>query len=197
MTSQRFLNPQTARFLYSVSHTVDLPALKQPEIAFFGSSNVGKSSLINAVFQRKNLARSSKTPGRTQLLNFFFVDPCLTLVDAPGYGFAKVPPSVQKDWEALMLKYLADRAGLIRVYLLMDSRHPYKKNDIATLDLLQQYGMSIQTVLTKTDKLNTTERRKLEESLAQTGQPMPYLTSVQSKDSLNSLLQDIESYALS
>jgi GTP-binding protein len=128
-----------------------LPPPSAPEIAFAGRSNVGKSSLINALTGRKALARTSRTPGRTQQINFFALGPLL-LVDLPGYGHAKVAKTVVADWTETMRLYLKGRATLRRVLLLVDSRHGLKPSDIAIMDELDKAAVSYQVVLTKADE---------------------------------------------
>jgi GTP-binding protein len=139
-----------------------LPPEGPPEIAFAGRSNVGKSSLINALVGHKGLARTSNTPGRTQELNYFVPDgysgaegdlPPMALVDMPGYGYAQAPKDQVDAWTKLVFDYLRGRATLKRVYVLIDSRHGVKKNDEEVLTLLDKAAVSYQIVLTKTDKI--------------------------------------------
>ena len=134
-----------------------LPPAERVEIAFAGRSNVGKSSLVNALTGRKTLAKVSNTPGRTQELNFFRIGDRLTLVDMPGYGFASAPEPKVRAWTRLVLEYLRARAALARVYLLIDARHGLKATDMPVLDLLDKAAVSYQIVLTKADKLKTEE----------------------------------------
>jgi GTP-binding protein len=131
-----------------------LPDDGRPEVAFAGRSNVGKSSLINALTGRKTLARVSVTPGRTRELNFFTLGPegALYLVDMPGYGYAKAPKSAVKGWTQLIQDYLKGRRELKRVFLLIDARHGIKANDRDTMKLMDEAAMSYQAVLTKADK---------------------------------------------
>lgn len=130
-----------------------LPEPDLPEIAFAGRSNVGKSSLLNALVGRTHLARTSNTPGRTREINFFRMSDALRLVDLPGYGYAAVPKSVVKNWTQLIFDYLQGRVVLRRLLLLIDSRHGVKPGDRELMALLDKSAVSYQAVLTKTDKL--------------------------------------------
>lgn len=141
-------------FLTSVTDMSNLPEAAGIEIAFAGRSNVGKSSLINALTGRKGLARTSSTPGRTQMLNFFVApETPLTIVDMPGYGYAQAPKEMVDAWTALVFSYLRGRPNLRRVILLIDSRHGIKKNDLEAMDLLDKAAVVYQVVLTKADKI--------------------------------------------
>ena len=128
-----------------------LPPPEAPEIAFAGRSNVGKSSLINALTGRRALARASNTPGRTRQLNFFDVGGRLTLVDMPGYGYAEAPKSIKEDWQAVMFAFLRGRPTLRRVFLLLDARVEVKASDGAVMDLLDLAAVTYQLVVTKAD----------------------------------------------
>lgn len=130
-----------------------LPPDDRPELCFAGRSNVGKSSLINALTGRKTLARTSNTPGRTQEINFFDAGGQFYLVDLPGYGFAKAPVPVVAKWQALLRAYLAGRANLRRAFVLIDSRHGIKSVDDEIMTLLDKAAVTFQAVLTKTDKI--------------------------------------------
>lgn len=142
-------------FLKSVPSIEHLPLPERIEIAFAGRSNVGKSSLINAVLANGKLARTSNTPGRTQELNFYRPEfPAVFLVDMPGYGFAKAPKDKVDAWTLLVKDYLRGRAALARVFLLIDSRHGIKAIDRTIMELLDTCAVSYQVVLTKADKLN-------------------------------------------
>lgn len=154
-------------FVLSVAHLKQLPQDDRVEIAFAGRSNVGKSSLINALFGQKKLAKTSSTPGRTQQLNYFNLDDRLYLVDLPGYGFAKAPKDIVKNWQNLINTYLVGRASLRRVFLLIDSRHGIKKIDEEIMDMLDKAAVTYQIVLTKIDKISTKE---LEHVIAETNE---------------------------
>ena len=148
-------------FVLSVANLNQLPAGDRVEVAFAGRSNVGKSSLINALFGQKKLAKTSSTPGRTQQLNYFNLDDKLYLVDLPGYGFAKAPKDIVKNWQKLINSYLVGRATLRRVFLLIDSRHGIKKIDEEIMEMLDKAAVTYQIVLTKIDKISTKELEKV------------------------------------
>ena len=141
-------------FVISVANLVQLPESDFDEVAFAGRSNVGKSSLINALFNQTKLAKTSSTPGRTQQLNFFNFDNKLYLVDLPGYGYAKAPEKLVKQWQVVLKTYLRGRPTLRRVFLLIDSRHGLKKEDREIMKLLDESAVTYQVVLTKIDKIS-------------------------------------------
>jgi GTP-binding protein len=142
------------QFLRSAPTLQALPPSDRPEVAFAGRSNVGKSSLINALVKRRGLARTSNTPGRTQELNFFETPGLpLYLVDMPGYGFAEAPKAHVEAWTRLIKAYLRGRPTLVRVFLLIDSRHGLKSADLAMMALMDEAAVSYQAVLTKADKV--------------------------------------------
>lgn len=158
---RRFAGP--VNFLLSAPALEFLPAPKSSEIAFAGRSNVGKSSLLNALTGRQGLARASTTPGRTQELNVFEVgEPTVfRLIDMPGYGFAKAPKDIVARWQALVFDYLRGRVVLKRVLVLIDSRHGVKPVDKEVMDILDKAAVSYQLVLTKGDKIKPTELAKV------------------------------------
>lgn len=144
---------QRAQFLISASQLKQFPELSGYEVAFAGRSNAGKSSALNTLCQNKSLARTSKTPGRTQLINFFSLDDQRRLVDLPGYGYAKVPEKVRRAWQKLMEDYLGHRETLTGLVIIMDIRHPLKDYDLQMLDWCRHFGTPSHILLTKADKL--------------------------------------------
>jgi GTP-binding protein len=145
-------------FVKGVVAMAGLPPADRLEICFAGRSNVGKSSLINALTGRKSLARASNTPGRTQEINFFALGDQRYMVDLPGYGYAEAPVAVVAKWQALLRAYLAGRQTLRRAFVLIDTRHGVKAVDEEILDMLDRTAVTYQVVLTKADKVGNTER---------------------------------------
>lgn len=152
------MHVKSATFIKSGTKPAHYPEGDLPEIAFAGRSNVGKSSLINVLVNRKSLVRTSSTPGRTQLINFFDVNGTFTLVDLPGYGFAKVPLAVKKEWGPMMETYLSRRPNLKGVVLILDVRRVPGDEDLQMLSWLRTYGISPILVVTKCDKVSKNER---------------------------------------
>ncbi|MDR1693879.1 MAG: ribosome biogenesis GTP-binding protein YihA/YsxC [Lactobacillaceae bacterium] len=148
-------------FILGVAKLEQLPNASVNEIAFAGRSNVGKSSIINAVTNQKGLAKTSNTPGRTQQINYFNLDDKVYLVDLPGYGFAKAPDKVVKQWQKLIFTYLQGRPNLMRVFVLIDSRHGVKKIDNEIMQMLDKAAVNYQIVLTKIDKISAKELEKV------------------------------------
>ncbi len=152
MSSQHTIYRQ-ARFLTSAAKLNQTPPDTGYEVAFAGRSNAGKSSAINVLCDQKNLARTSKTPGRTQLLNFFTLDEQRRLVDLPGYGYAKVSVSIKQDWQGSLAQYLEKRQCLQGLIMMMDVRHPLKPYDRQMLDWAKHIQLPVHVLLTKADKL--------------------------------------------
>ena len=142
-----------ARFINSAPKLSDAPEDQGLEIAFAGRSNAGKSSAINTLTQQNSLARISKTPGRTQLLNFFEIDKQRKFVDLPGYGYAKVPIAVKQKWQKMMETYLQERKALCGIVLVMDVRHPLTEFDWQLIEWCEHAGLPLHILLTKADKL--------------------------------------------
>ena len=158
-----FAGPVT--FVKGVVAMCGLPPADRLEVCFAGRSNVGKSSLINALTGRKTLARASNTPGRTQEINYFALGEERYLVDLPGYGYAEAPVAVVAKWQALLKQYLSGRVTLRRAFVLIDARHGVKAVDEEILKLLDRSAVTFQAVLTKVDKINRTEREAVIEQV--------------------------------
>lgn len=185
------------RFLMGVVKLDQLPDAFHTEIAFAGRSNVGKSSLLNALTGRKDIARTSNTPGRTRELNYFLVTDDLAIVDMPGYGYAKAGKQLIAGWQKLIVDYLLGRPGLRRVFVLIDARHGLKKTDFPTLDMLDKSAVSYQIVLTKVDKLKAGQREKvIADTVSQIAKrpaahPLVHLTSSVKSDGIAELRAEI------
>jgi GTP-binding protein len=161
------MHVKTADFLTSATKPSNYPEETVPEVAFAGRSNVGKSSLINKLLNRKSLVRTSSTPGRTQLLNFFNINSDFMLVDLPGYGFAQVPLSVKKAWGPMIRTYLQERKSLAAVVMLYDIRRIPREEDLQMLDWLEEFGVPTIPVVTKIDKVNRSQRQKHVKAIAE------------------------------
>jgi GTP-binding protein len=156
----------SAEFLKSAFKETDWPKDNQPEIAFMGRSNVGKSSLINSLLGTKGLARTSSTPGRTQSLNFFDINDCFRFVDLPGFGYARVPREIKSGWGEMVSTYLAKRSQLVLSIHIVDSRHEPTTQDLQLHEWLSFSAKPQLTVATKSDKLSNNELRKNLERIA-------------------------------
>ena len=157
----RKLFARESEFVKGVVAMSGLPDADRIEVCFAGRSNVGKSSLINALTGTKGLARASNTPGRTQEINYFTQGPDLYLVDLPGYGYANAPLAVVEKWQRLLKQYLSGRQTLRRAFVLIDSRHGVKKVDEDIMKLLDSAAVTFQCVMTKADKVKAAERQKV------------------------------------
>ena len=189
----RLLFAGETEFLKGVVAMSGLPPADRLEVCFAGRSNVGKSSLINALTGRKGLARASNTPGRTQEINFFTAGESHYLVDLPGYGYANAPLAVVEKWQKLLKQYLSGRQSLRRVFVLIDARHGVKAVDEEIMSLLDSSAVTFQAVLTKTDKVKEKDREKVlaqvREKLAKHPAAFPemVLTSSEKGDGIASL----------
>jgi len=197
-----WLFAQECEFLRGAASLNDLPEFGQPEVSFAGRSNVGKSSLINALTGRATLARTSNTPGRTQQLNFFSLGKRLVLVDMPGYGYAKASKSAIEQWNALLQLYLKGRPTLSRVYVLIDARHGLKENDLEMMRMLDVAAVSYRLVLTKADKVSPTPLRALQQDIEEklkmhpAAFPKISLTSTVAKMGITELRAEIAQFAI-
>ena len=160
----RLLFSKPCTFVLGVAQLTQLPNSELNEVAFAGRSNVGKSTIINALTGRNSLVKTSKTPGRTQQLNFFNLDEQIHIVDLPGYGFAQAPESVVKQWQKVIFTYLKGRVNLKKVFILIDSRHGVKAVDLEIMEMLDKAAVIYQIVLTKTDKISAVALTEVIES---------------------------------
>jgi GTP-binding protein len=195
----RLLFARPFRFVKGCVRIADLPPTDRVEIAFAGRSNVGKSSLINALANMKDLARTSNTPGRTQELNIFEADDApLRIVDMPGYGFAQAPKPKVEAWTKLIHQYLTGRPNLRRVYVLVDGRHGPRANDLTVMNQLDKSAVSYQVVLTKADKPSVSELAAVSEATRAAiakrpaAHPELIVTSSETKFGLDGLRAEIE-----
>ncbi len=200
MTSVKTLFKSPCDFIMGATSVETLPAPILPEVVFCGRSNVGKSSLLNALTKRKALARTSKTPGCTRQLNYFLLGELIHLVDIPGYGYAKASKADVAFWNKLIREYLLGRPNLGRVFLLIDSRHGVKKNDEEIMDLLDESAVSYQIILTKIDKQSEAKRTEICEEIALSAKKHPALhpevlqTSSKDNMGLDSIRHEIASF---
>ncbi len=158
----------SAEFVTSATNPAQYPPVKFPEMAFAGRSNVGKSSLINTLVNRKRLVKTSSTPGRTQLINFFDINNLITFVDLPGYGYAKVPTAVRKKWGPMIETYLSGRNTLVGVVVILDIRRTPRQEEQNLFAWLEHYSIAKILVLTKADKLSKTKQEKQRTAVAKT-----------------------------
>ena len=188
-----------AQFVISNTDVAKCPRPDKPEYAFIGRSNVGKSSLINMLTGRNNLAKISGKPGKTRLINHFLINNHWYLVDLPGYGFARVPLTERRKWEQFIRTYLLKRENLFCVFVLVDSRHEPQQNDLDFLSWLGKNGIPLAIVFTKTDKLNKAQmesfRAAYEEKLNVYWEELPalFVTSAQNRQGRDEILNFIES----
>lgn len=186
----------SAEFIKSAVWPDQYPPGTMPEIAFVGRSNVGKSSLINAMVERRHLAKTSNTPGRTQLINFFAINEKIFFVDLPGYGFAKVSKSVKKDWGEMLESYLKERLNLACVVFILDIRRKPNEDDLSLRNWLDQYRIPYIFALTKIDKLSNNQmlnqKRLIEKDLGGCTRNKSVLFSAKDKRGKEELWQSLE-----
>lgn len=189
-----------AEFIISAASRNQYPTDGRVEVAFVGRSNVGKSSIINALTNRKSLAKVGNTPGKTRLINFFLINEDFYLVDLPGYGYAKVSKVEKEKWGKLMEDYLTGRTMLKKVVLLVDSRHKPTEDDVLMLNWIRYHGYSIQVVATKSDKLTKNELRKnlniIKETLKIKNEELSFFSSTKKdgrEELINKLFDDLSS----
>ncbi|MDP2643841.1 MAG: ribosome biogenesis GTP-binding protein YihA/YsxC [Desulfobacterales bacterium] len=186
---------KSAQFITSATQPSQYPPAVLPEIAFCGRSNVGKSSLINALVNRKSLVKTSNTPGRTQLVNFFDINGAFSFVDLPGYGYARVPIAVKRKWPAMIETYLSTRKTLKGVVLIMDLRRTPNQEETNLIDWFDYHGIAKILILTKADKLSKTGQKAQHESFAksfETDKSRLILFSTKSKQGMENVWQAIE-----
>lgn len=189
---------KTAEFVKSSGKWQECPEPNIPEYAFIGRSNVGKSSLINAMMNHKDLAKTSQTPGKTQLINHFLVNETWYLTDLPGYGYAKVSKVIRKDFEKLITNYILNRKNLVNLFVLVDSRHTPQKIDLEFIQWCGESGVPFSIVFTKADKLKPNAVVKNVEAykaeLHKTWEDLPelYVTSAEKKEGGDEILSFIQ-----
>ena len=188
---------KTAEFVKSSGKWQDCPEPNLPEFAFIGRSNVGKSSLINAMMNHKDLAKTSQTPGKTQLINHFLVNESWYLTDLPGYGYARVSKSLRKDFEKLITNYILNRKNLVNLFVLVDSRHTPQKIDLEFIEWCGENGIPFSIVFTKADKLKPNAAisnvENYQAELLKTWEDLPetYVTSAEKKVGTDEILNFI------
>ena len=191
---------KSANFLESNTDWKNCPEANRPEYAFIGRSNVGKSSLINLLVDNKKLAKTSSTPGKTQLINHFLINDEWYLVDLPGYGYAKVSKKDREKFGKMISQYIKNRKNLVNLFVLVDSRHEPLKNDLEFMQFLGENGIPFSVVLTKIDKLNSAKLgknlAKYKAGMLKHWEELPpfYTTSATSKLGADQILTDISKY---
>ena len=192
------MNISEIEFVGSFQHESQCPVTQLPEYAFIGRSNVGKSSLINAITKRKGLARISSTPGKTQSMNFFLINNAWYLVDLPGYGYAKISKTKRRKWRQMIERYLMQRSNLFCVFQLIDSRHDLQENDLEFMNWMGESHIPFVIVFTKIDKLRKSDQKKkvdkILKSLNEHWDPLPsyFVTSAEKHIGTQDILDFIE-----
>lgn len=189
---------KSTSFVKSSSSHKDCPPESLPEFAFIGRSNVGKSSLINLLLQRKDIAKTSSTPGKTRLINHFLVNEQWHLVDLPGYGYAKVSKTDRKSFMKMIYDYFESRPNMVNAFVLVDARHAPQKSDLEFMQWLGEHGIPFSIIMTKLDKLSSSEHKKNKDAyhkqMMDTWESLPpfFYTSASSKLGREEVLQYIE-----
>jgi GTP-binding protein len=188
-------NVNEPTFLLSASKPAEIPPLLSPrEVAFLGGSNVGKSSLLSAIANKKNLARSSKTPGKTRLVNFFCLPPKIIVADIPGFGFANISRTITNTWQELVDAYFASRGPALMAYILIDCRRGVRTLDLDVMEMLGGHGVQYRIVFTKIDKLNKSETAALQQKIKdeiETPQNKVFITSAKDNIGVAELRRDM------
>lgn len=186
-----------AYYVISAVNKDNLPTDGKPEFMFCGRSNVGKSSFINMILGRKNLARTSSNPGKTQTLNIYSVNDDLYFIDVPGYGYAKVAKSVKESFGKMIQTYVTHREELKRVFLLVDFRHKPSEDDVLMHNFLKYYGLDITIIATKSDKIKNSERKKckkiIQETLGLTDDDSFIITSSDNREGFTEVMKILDS----
>lgn len=187
------MNIHNVQFLKSIVELDQRPVPHKPEVAVVGRSNVGKSSLINALFNRKNLAKISSTPGKTRLINYFLVDDQLYFVDLPGYGFAKISKKEKSNWQKKLEAYLKNNKNLKLIFLLLDVRHNLMANDRMMIEWLNFYNIPFRLILTKSDKVSNNQFQKTKAKINSEFSDQDALRfSARSRDGRNEIIKILE-----
>ncbi len=191
------LNIKKSNFIKSSTEPSQYPDDIFPEFFFAGKSNAGKSSMINKVCNRKKLAITSKTPGRTQLINFFLINNSISFVDIPGYGYANAPKNISSLWEKMILNYLSNRKNIISMFIAIDIRRGIEELDKTMINLCENYKIKVNVIITKSDKVNKSERikikRKVEKDLHNFKNILNIQTfSIKNDDGTNEILDILE-----
>jgi len=195
------LNIKKSDFVKSASKPSQYPPTSHPEFFFAGKSNSGKSSMLNAICNRKKLAITSKTPGRTQLINFFLINDCISFVDIPGYGYANTSKKISAAWNDMILNYLASERNIVSMFMAVDIRRGIEELDKKMINLTSSYNININIIITKSDKVSKVKRieakREIENELTNFKNVKNiHIFSSKSKEGIKDILEIIEKFSL-
>ena len=195
------LNIKKSDFVKSASKPSQYPPTSHPEFFFAGKSNSGKSSMLNAICNRKKLAITSKTPGRTQLINFFLINDCISFVDIPGYGYANTSQKISAAWNDMILNYLASERNIVSMFMAVDIRRGIEELDKKMINLTSSYNININIIITKSDKVSKVKRieakREIENELTNFKNVKNiHIFSSKSKEGIKDILEIIEKFSL-